>query len=130
MRAAPILVFGGPRCIPHSARRLARPCLASYTSFCIPSFESSRRWSAALSCSSPGANTPDNRKRRCTTDLADQLQKLQSLREKGVLTEEEFTLAKKRVLDGTASSDHAKAMSERVQPLADQAWEFAQAAGA
>ena len=37
---------------------------------------------------------------------------------------------KKRVLDGTASSDHAKAMSERVQPLADRAWEFAQAAGA
>lgn len=37
---------------------------------------------------------------------------------------------KKRVLDGTASSSHAKDMSERVQPLADRAWEFAQAAGA
>ena len=38
-------------------------------------------------------------------DLADQLQKLQSLREKGVLTEEEFTLAKKRVLDGAAAQN-------------------------
>ena len=37
---------------------------------------------------------------------------------------------KKRVLDGTASSGHAKAMSERVQPLADRAWEFAIKAGA
>ncbi|HVR89897.1 MAG TPA: phosphotransferase family protein [Novosphingobium sp.] len=37
---------------------------------------------------------------------------------------------KKRVIDGTASSDHAKAMSERVRPLADKAWEFAQKAGA
>lgn len=37
---------------------------------------------------------------------------------------------KKRVIDGTASSAHAKAMSERVQPLADKAWEFAKAAGA
>ncbi|MEI6737912.1 MAG: PspC domain-containing protein [Pseudomonadota bacterium] len=36
-------------------------------------------------------------------DLADQLQKLQTLREQGVLTEEEFGLAKKRVLDGNAS---------------------------
>ncbi len=33
-------------------------------------------------------------------DLAEQLQKLQSLREQGVLTEEEFTLAKKRVIEG------------------------------
>ena len=33
-------------------------------------------------------------------DFADQLQKLQTLREQGVLTEEEFTQAKKRVLDG------------------------------
>jgi len=32
-------------------------------------------------------------------DFAEQLQKLQTLREQGVLTEEEFTLAKKRVLD-------------------------------
>ena len=37
---------------------------------------------------------------------------------------------KKRVIDGTASSAHAKAMSERVQPLADRAWEFAVKAGA
>ena len=46
-------------------------------------------------------------------DLADQLQKLQSLREKGVLTEEEFTLAKKRVLDGTAAEvpQHARSNS-------------------
>ena len=33
-------------------------------------------------------------------DLADQLQKLQTLREQGALSEEEFTLAKRRVLDG------------------------------
>jgi len=32
-------------------------------------------------------------------NVADQLQKLQSLREQGALTEEEFTLAKRRVLD-------------------------------
>ena len=37
---------------------------------------------------------------------------------------------KKRVIDGTASSAHAKAMSERVFPLADRAWEFAERAGA
>lgn len=37
---------------------------------------------------------------------------------------------KKRVIEGTASSSHAKAMSERVQPLADKAWEFAVKAGA
>jgi aminoglycoside phosphotransferase (APT) family kinase protein len=37
---------------------------------------------------------------------------------------------KKRVIDGTASSAHAKAMSQRVQPLADQAWHFAVKAGA
>ncbi|MEQ1514980.1 MAG: PspC domain-containing protein [Usitatibacteraceae bacterium] len=36
-------------------------------------------------------------------DLADQLQKLQTLREQGALTEEEFVLAKKRLLDGTYS---------------------------
>ena len=36
-------------------------------------------------------------------DLADQLQKLQTLREQGVLTEDEFILAKKRVLDEPAS---------------------------
>ncbi|WP_219893660.1 phosphotransferase family protein [Aquisediminimonas profunda] len=37
---------------------------------------------------------------------------------------------KKRVIDGTASSAHAKNMSERVTPLAERAWNFAQAAGA
>ncbi len=37
---------------------------------------------------------------------------------------------KKRVIDGTASSAHAKGMSQRVQPLADRAWEFAVKAGA
>jgi aminoglycoside phosphotransferase (APT) family kinase protein len=37
---------------------------------------------------------------------------------------------KKRVIDGTASSAHAVAMSERVRPLAEQAWHFAVKAGA
>lgn len=37
---------------------------------------------------------------------------------------------KKRVIDGTASSAQAKAMSERVAPLAEKAWEFAKLAGA
>jgi aminoglycoside phosphotransferase (APT) family kinase protein len=37
---------------------------------------------------------------------------------------------KKRVIDGTASSAHAKNMSQRVDPLADRAWEFAVKAGA
>eukprot|EP01037_Dinobryon_pediforme_P007746 gene7746-7810_t len=37
---------------------------------------------------------------------------------------------KKRVIDGTASSAHAKAMSERVQPLAVLALSHAEAAGA
>lgn len=37
---------------------------------------------------------------------------------------------KKRVIDGTASSSHAKQMSERVEPLAQRAWEFAVKAGA
>ena len=36
-------------------------------------------------------------------DLADQLQKLQNLHEQGGLTAEEFMLAKKRLLEGTAS---------------------------
>ncbi|MDG6078904.1 phosphotransferase family protein [Erythrobacter litoralis] len=36
---------------------------------------------------------------------------------------------KKRVIDGTASSAHAKQMSERVGPLVDRAYEFAQKAG-
>ena len=37
-------------------------------------------------------------------NVADQLQKLQSLREQGALTEEEFVLAKRRVLEGTPQS--------------------------
>jgi aminoglycoside phosphotransferase (APT) family kinase protein len=36
---------------------------------------------------------------------------------------------KKRVIEGTATSSHAKDMSERVYPLAEAAWEFAQRAG-
>ena len=36
---------------------------------------------------------------------------------------------KKRVIDGTASSAHAKDMSERVGPLVDRAYDFAVAAG-
>jgi aminoglycoside phosphotransferase (APT) family kinase protein len=37
---------------------------------------------------------------------------------------------KKRVIEGTANSSHAKDMSERVYPLADAAWKFAIKAGA
>jgi aminoglycoside phosphotransferase (APT) family kinase protein len=37
---------------------------------------------------------------------------------------------KKRVIDGTASSVHAKAMSDRVTPLAERAWDYAVKAGA
>lgn len=37
---------------------------------------------------------------------------------------------KKRVIDGTANSAHAKEMSERVNPLAETAWHFAVQAGA
>jgi aminoglycoside phosphotransferase (APT) family kinase protein len=37
---------------------------------------------------------------------------------------------KKRVIDGTASSAHAKEQSKRVAPLAEKAWEFAKKAGA
>lgn len=36
---------------------------------------------------------------------------------------------KKRVIDGTASSAHAKAMSERVEPLVERAYQFALDAG-
>lgn len=36
---------------------------------------------------------------------------------------------KKRVIDGTASSAHARAMSERVTPLIERAYDFALAAG-
>lgn len=37
---------------------------------------------------------------------------------------------KKRVIEGTATSSHAKDMSERIYPLATAAWEFAVKAGA
>ncbi len=37
---------------------------------------------------------------------------------------------KKRVIDGTATSSHARQMGEKVQSLADAAWDFAQKAGA
>jgi len=37
---------------------------------------------------------------------------------------------KKRVIDGTASSSHAREQSERVKPLAERAWNFAVKAGA
>ncbi len=37
---------------------------------------------------------------------------------------------KKRVIEGTANSSHAKDMSQRVYPLADAAWNFAVKAGA
>ena len=46
-------------------------------------------------------------------DMADQFQKLQSLREQGVLTEEEFVQAKKRILEG----GEAKASNSQPQPL-------------
>jgi phage shock protein PspC (stress-responsive transcriptional regulator) len=48
-------------------------------------------------------------------DIADQLQKLQTLREQGALSEDEFILAKKRVLEGTASpsgEDRARANTQ------------------
>ena len=41
-------------------------------------------------------------------NLADDLQKLHSLREQGALTDEEFTLAKKRLLDGVAEDPKPK----------------------
>jgi len=50
-------------------------------------------------------------------DVADQLQKLQSLREQGALTEEEFTLAKRRVLDNTTPPGREQAMPKASSPL-------------
>ena len=46
-------------------------------------------------------------------DIVEQLQKLQALREQGALTEDEFILAKKRVLDGAAAkkTHHAPSTS-------------------
>ena len=60
-------------------------------------------------------------------DLADQLQKLQTLREQGALSEEEFTLAKQRVLQGSASSGmppspppHASTLHQLKRSLTDR----------
>lgn len=57
-------------------------------------------------------------------DLADQLQKLQSLREQGALTEEEFTMAKKRLLDpaepAPASSATGASAANRAQSAMHQ----------
>jgi len=50
-------------------------------------------------------------------DVADQLQKLQSLREQGALTEEEFTLAKRRVLDNTPPPAAEQAVPKPPSPL-------------
>lgn len=53
-------------------------------------------------------------------DLADQLQKLQTLREQGSLTDEEFTLAKKRVLDGASSQDAINSASAKTPSMLNQ----------
>ena len=47
--------------------------------------------------------------------LADDLQKLHTLREQGALTEEEFSLAKKRLLEGAAEDVKPKA-ERRCEP--------------
>jgi phage shock protein PspC (stress-responsive transcriptional regulator) len=46
--------------------------------------------------------------RKRSMSLADELQKLQTLREKGALTEEEFAAAKKRVLEASAETEAPK----------------------
>ena len=51
-------------------------------------------------------------------NLSDELQKLQSLREQGALNEEEFTAAKKRVLEG--SDAYAKPNLPRSQSVLNQ----------
>lgn len=53
-------------------------------------------------------------------DLADQLQKLQTLKGNGGLTEEEFTLAKKRVLDGVSSQDSVSNASVKTPSMLNQ----------
>ena len=53
-------------------------------------------------------------------DLADQLQKLQTLKENGGLTEEEFTLAKKRVLAGASSQDSVSGASAKTPSVLNQ----------
>jgi phage shock protein C len=50
--------------------------------------------------------------------LSDELQKLQALREQGALNEEEFTAAKKRVLEGNGMS--TKSNSPRSQSVLNQ----------
>jgi phage shock protein PspC (stress-responsive transcriptional regulator) len=44
--------------------------------------------------------------------MADELQKLQALREHGALTEDEFLLAKKRVIDGEPAPEPPRARAE------------------
>lgn len=46
-------------------------------------------------------------------NLADELQKLQSLREQGTLSEEEFTQAKKRVLEAESGATKTESAGER-----------------
>lgn len=53
-------------------------------------------------------------------DLADQLQKLQTLREQGGLTDEEFTLAKKRVLDAASPQDAVGVVSAKTPSMLNQ----------
>ena len=53
-------------------------------------------------------------------DLAEQLQKLQSLREQGALTEEEFTQAKKRLLEGAPAPSGAEFTAKRGQSVLHQ----------
>ena len=55
-------------------------------------------------------------------NLADDLQKLHNLREQGALTDEEFTLAKKRLLEGTA--EDAKPKTEKPRESAPALNEF------
>ena len=50
-------------------------------------------------------------------DLADQLQKLQSLREQGALSEDEYILAKKRVLDPTAAPASSESPPSKLSAL-------------
>jgi phage shock protein PspC (stress-responsive transcriptional regulator) len=45
--------------------------------------------------------------------MADELQKLQTLREQGALTEEEFLLAKKRVIDGEPAAEPVRARADQ-----------------
>jgi phage shock protein C len=53
-------------------------------------------------------------------NLADELQKLQTLREQGALSEEEFAQAKKRVLEADARSTKSETTSERAPSVLHQ----------